>query len=454
MTSKDTIAALATAPGRAGVAVLRVSGPGVRSICEALKVDAPAQPRRALHTRWHEADGAVIDIGLSLFFPGPHSFTGEDVLELHSHGGQQVPDLLLQRLLQLGARRARPGEFSERAYLNDKLDLAQAEAISDLIDAGSRAAARAALRSLQGEFSAQVQRLTRALIDLRVYVEAAIDFPEEEIDFLGSAELQQRLADVQAQLQRVETSAAQGVLLTQGMHVVLAGRPNAGKSSLLNRLAGFEAAIVTPIAGTTRDLLRERIDIDGLPLHLVDTAGLRADSADAIEAEGMRRARHELKRADRVLFVIDSIADPDAQAYFQERDSLPPGVPVTLLFNKCDAGAPAPDALANMAAQGVEVLRLSANTGSGVDTLRAHLKRVMGYVEGEGGTVSARARHREALARARAGFDRAAALLQSRQGELVAEELRLAQEALGEITGEFDNEALLGEIFGSFCIGK
>jgi len=406
-------------------------------------------PRLAQLARFSDADGSVLDVGLILHFPGPQSFTGEDVVELQGHGGPVVLETLVERAVQLGARRARPGEFSERAFLNDKLDLAQAEAIADLIDAGSQRAVRAALRSLQGEFSALVHQATDALTRLRVFVEAAIDFPEEEIDFLSSAQLAQHLAAARARLAEAEASAKQGRLLSQGMHIVIAGRPNAGKSTLLNRLAGYDAAIVTEQPGTTRDLLRERIDLDGLPLHLVDTAGLRADTGDAIEREGIRRAREEMTRADRVLFLIDGAVDPQGSSFEAERDALPVGVPVTRVFNKCDleGHAPGPGDTA-------DTLWICAASGAGVDALRSHLKSAMGYVEAGAGAVSARGRHLDALARARAAFDRADALLARRQGELVAEELRYAQDALGEITGAVSSDALLGRIFSSFCIGK
>ncbi len=445
---RDTIVASATPPGRGGVGVLRVSGPLTPHIATAL-LGAVPEPRRARLARFTDDLDQPIDLGLALYFPAPHSFTGEDVLELQGHGGPIVQEALLARILQLGARRARPGEFSERAYLNDKLDLAQAEAIADLIDAGSQAAARAALRSMQGAFSELVHGVTDALTALRVYVEAAIDFPEEEIDFLSTGELAARLALVRTRLEEVERSAKQGRLLTQGIHVVIAGRPNAGKSTLLNRLAGYDAAIVTPVAGTTRDVLRERIDLDGMPLHLIDTAGLRTDTTDVIEQEGMRRARAEMQRADRVLFVIDGVADPTAQAYVAERGTLPAGIPVTLVFNKVDLATShvAPPDLPDS-------LWLSAATGQGVQALRAHLKTSMGYQEEGAGALSARARHLDALGRVRRDFDRAVGLLDARQGELVAEELRQAQMALGEITGEFSSDDLLGAIFGSFCIGK
>ena len=428
--------------------VLRLSGSRAAQIGASIAGDLP-QPRHAKLARFTDADGTALDVGLILHFPAPHSFTGEDVVELQGHGGPVVLEALVERAVALGARRARPGEFTERAFLNDKLDLAQAEAIADLIDAGSQRAARAALRSLQGEFSARVHEATDALTRLRVFVEAAIDFPEEEIDFLSSAQLAQHLAAARERLAEAEASAKQGKLLSQGMHVVIAGRPNAGKSTLLNRLAGYDAAIVTEQPGTTRDLLRERIDLDGLPLHLVDTAGLRADSGDAIEREGIRRARDEMTRADRVLFLIDGAADPQGRSLETERDALPAGVPVTRVFNKCDLAGHTPGP-----GDAADTLWICAASGAGVDALRSHLKSAMGYVEDGAGAVSARARHLEALARARAAFDRADALLARRQGELVAEELRYAQDALGEITGVVTSDALLGRIFSSFCIGK
>jgi tRNA modification GTPase len=450
MTRIDTIVAAATPPGRGGVGIVRISGPKTPEIAAVILGELPP-PRRASFARFMDRQQQPIDAGLALFFPAPHSYTGEHVLELHGHGGPVVVESVVMRVLELGARRALPGEFTQRAFLNDKLDLAQAESIADLIDAGSREAARAAMRSLQGEFSAMVQGLTEAVIDLRTYVEAAIDFPEEEIDFLADRELQERLDNVRSHFDAVEQSARQGRLLREGMTVVIAGRPNAGKSSLLNRLAGYDAAIVTPIPGTTRDVLRERIDIDGMPLHVLDTAGLR-ESGDAVEAEGVRRAEVEIARADRVLFVVDAVADPDARAFTEERRRLPPDVPVTIIVNKCDqaTGLPVADTIS-----GPPRILISALTGEGLDLLRAHLKDAMGFHTAEAGTVSARQRHLDALARARAHVDEGARQLKERRaGELVAEELRGAQNALGEITGEFTTDDLLGRIFSSFCIGK
>jgi tRNA modification GTPase len=450
MTRIDTIVAAATPPGRGSVGIVRVSGPKTPEIAAVIIGEVPPA-RRATFVRFLDAHQQPIDAGVALFFPAPHSYTGEHVLELQGHGGPVCVEAVIMRILQLGARRALPGEFTQRAFLNDKLDLAQAEAIADLIDAGSRQALRAAMRSLQGEFSAMVQGLTEAVIDLRTYVEAAIDFPEEEIDFLADRQLDERLATVRQHFDAVEQSAQQGRLLREGMTVVIAGRPNAGKSSLLNRLAGYDAAIVTPIPGTTRDILRERIDIDGMPLHVLDTAGLR-ESPDDIEREGIRRAHAEFARADRVLFVIDTPDDPDGRAFKDEQQRLPPDVPVTLVFNKCDLAKGLPVAETY---SGPPRVNISALSGQGLDTLREHLKSCMGFMTAESGTVSARRRHLDALARARGHVDEAARQLQERRaGELVAEDLRAAQQVLGEITGEFTTDDLLGRIFSSFCIGK
>ncbi|MGB1581937.1 MAG: tRNA uridine-5-carboxymethylaminomethyl(34) synthesis GTPase MnmE, partial [Nevskiales bacterium] len=372
------------------------------------------------------------------------------VLELQGHGGPVVMDMLLARVCELGARLARPGEFSERAFLNDKLDLAQAEAIADLIEAGTASAARAALHSLDGAFSDRIQALVEQLIELRVYVEAAIDFPEEEIDFLADGVVLKRLQALQAQLAEVQTAARQGSLLREGMTLVLAGEPNVGKSSLLNALAGRDAAIVTDIPGTTRDVLRERLAIDGLPLHVIDTAGLR-ESDDPVEAEGIRRARAELERADMALLLFDDrAADSDSQADL--RASLPPNLPITLVHNKCDLSqSPAGKAETE---QGV-LLRISAKTGAGLDVLREHLKASMGFADTEGSGFLARRRHLDALRRASAALEAGhQQLVEQRAGELLAEELRAAQEDLSAITGEFSSEDLLGEIFSSFCIGK
>ncbi|HTL22302.1 MAG TPA: tRNA uridine-5-carboxymethylaminomethyl(34) synthesis GTPase MnmE [Steroidobacteraceae bacterium] len=450
MTRTETIVAEATPPGRGGVGIVRISGPKTPELGAILLGELPAA-RYATLARFLDAQQNPIDAGLALFFPAPHSYTGEHVLELHGHGGPLVMEALVDRVLELGARRALPGEFTLRAFLNDKLDLAQAEAIADLIDAGSRAAARAAMRSLQGEFSAMVRGLTEAVIELRTYVEAAIDFPEEEIDFLADRELGERFRAMRAHFAGVLESARVGRLLREGMTVVIAGPPNAGKSSLLNRLAGYDAAIVTPIPGTTRDVLRERIHLDGMPLHVLDTAGLRA-GGDIVEEEGVRRAQAEMQRAERVLFVIDAAADPEGSALRRERARLPADVPLTLVFNKCDL---APGLTLANDPDGPPRCAISALTGAGLAELRSHLKSCMGYQSVDGGAISARRRHLESLARARTHAEEAERLLTERRaGELVAEELRLAQQALNEITGEFTSDDLLGRIFAGFCIGK
>jgi tRNA modification GTPase len=457
MTDRDTI--VATPPGRGGVAVVRVSGPAVPAIATEL-LGALPPARYATFSHWHDASGALIDIGLALYFPAPHSFTGEAVFELQGHGGDVVVASLVERIVELGARRARAGEFSERAFLNDKIDLAQAEAIADLIDAGSRRAAQAALRSLRGEFSQRVNATRAALISLRVYVEAAIDFPEEEIDFLASAEVRERLEDVQQRLTSVLAAAEQGAVLTRGLTVAIAGRPNAGKSTLMNRLAGHEVAIVTPVAGTTRDLLRERIEIDGVPVELIDTAGLRDDTGDAIEAEGMRRARAAIARADHVLFVIDGVADPEGESFAAERSGLPEGVPVTLVMNKSDlvmphsaASANVPRALPSVAGT-PHRLPISAATGEGIPALCALLVASAGQSDAGPGAFSARVRHVEALRCAAQHLGTAHSQLLSKQGELAAFELRAAQQQLGEVVGDVTSDDLLGHIFGNFCIGK
>jgi tRNA modification GTPase len=461
----DTIAAVATAAGRGGVGIVRVSGPSCGQIAATLLGGAPPARHAALRD-FLDAAGEPIDRGIALYFPGPHSLTGEDVLELQGHGGPVVLDLLLRRVLELGARQAGPGEFTQRAYLNDKIDLAQAEAVADLIDSGSAQAARAALRSLRGEFSALVHELVEALLELRMWVEAAIDFPEEEVDFLADRALGERMDGVRARLAELAESVRQGALLRDGLTLVIAGRPNAGKSSLLNRLAGYDAAIVTAIPGTTRDVLRERIEIDGLPLHVLDTAGLR-DSPDEIEAEGIRRAQREIARADRLLYVVDA-SDAAAMAGLAvDLQALPDQVPRTIVLNKMDRvpaapgvatdGAGPPDGIGPQATgvAGAAWIRLSATTGQGLELLRTHLKDCVGFHPAEGGALSARTRHLDALRRARVHVEEAHRLLVERHaGELVAQELTDAQRDLGEITGEVSSEDLLGRIFGSFCIGK
>ena len=397
----------------------------------------------------------MLDEGIALYFPGPHSFTGEDVLELQGHGGPIVLDMLLQRCIQLGCRLARPGEFSERAFLNDKLDLAQAEAIADLIEASSAQAARNALRSLQGAFSQRVHNLTEQLIGLRIYVEAAIDFPEEEIDFLADGHVLGMLDKVREELSTVQREAGQGALLRDGMTVVIAGRPNAGKSSLLNALAGREAAIVTEIAGTTRDVLREHIHIDGMPLHVVDTAGLR-DTDDHVEKIGVQRALKAIGEADRVLLVVDATA-PEAEDPFalwpEFLEQRPDPAKVTLIRNKADLSGE--NIALEVSADGHVTISLSARSTAGLDLLREHLKACMGYEQTSESSFSARRRHLEALSHASAALEHGRAQLTlAGAGELLAEDLRQAQHSLGEITGAFSSDDLLGRIFSSFCIGK
>ncbi len=457
----DVIAAIATAPGRGGVGIVRVSGRNLEPVLEQL-VGATIAPRYAHYCEFRDGVGGVVDQGLALYFPAPKSFTGEDVIELHGHGGPVVMDALLARVVELGARIARPGEFSERAFLNGKMDLTQAEGIADLIAADSRQAARNALRTLQGAFSQRIHAFTEDLVRLRAYVEAAIDFPEEDIDFLSEGEVGKRLDDLIQGLDSLVADAGQGVLLQEGMTVVIAGKPNAGKSSLLNRLSGRDSAIVTNVPGTTRDLLRERIDIDGMPLHIVDTAGLR-ESADEVEQEGMRRAWGEIERADRVLFMVDSSESPDvvpAQIWPEFFARLPGRHNLTFLLNKIDlsglsAGQDCAPYVTVAGSEPCPVLRLSVITGAGLDDLRSHLKECMGYRGTTEGLFTARRRHLDALINTqRVLRDAARQLRASQQGELLAADLLQAQRLMGQITGEFTSDDLLGEIFSSFCVGK
>ncbi|KFE49800.1 tRNA modification GTPase trmE [Pseudomonas congelans] len=452
---RETIAAIATAQGRGGVGIVRVSGPLASKAAEAI-IGRTLKPRFAHYGPFVDDAGQVLDEGIALYFPGPNSFTGEDVLELQGHGGPIVLDMLLQRCLQLGSRLARPGEFSERAFLNDKLDLAQAEAIADLIEASSAQAARNALRSLQGAFSRRVDNLTEKLISLRIYVEAAIDFPEEEIDFLADGHVLSMLDDVRAELSTVLREAGQGALLRDGMTVVIAGRPNAGKSSLLNALAGREAAIVTEIAGTTRDVLREHIHIDGMPLHVVDTAGLR-DTQDQVEMIGVQRALKAIGEADRILLVVDATAPEAADPFALWPEFLeqrPDPSKVTLIRNKADLSGDRVDLQTSV--DGHVTISLSARSGGeGLELLREHLKACMGYEQTSESSFSARRRHLEALRHASDSLEHGRAQLTlAGAGELLAEDLRQAQQALGEITGAFSSDDLLGRIFSSFCIGK
>ena len=446
----DTIAAIATPPGIGGIGIVRVAGPAVPVIATTLLGTLPPA-RYAQHALFLDAHHQPIDDGIALYFPAPHSFTGDPVLELQGHGGPVVMDQLLQRVLELGARPARPGEFSERAFINGKMDLAQAEAVADLIESASVEAARAALNSLQGAFSRRVQALVEELIGLRLHIEAALDFPEEEIDFLADQTLMARSDRLERALSELQADSRQGQLLHDGMTVVLAGRPNAGKSSLLNLLAAQERAIVSAIPGTTRDLLRERIQIDGLPLHVIDTAGLRAAS-DEIESEGVRRARQAMDRADRILLVVD-----DLQTEKGVLRSLLAEVPetsrLTVVRNKIDlSGRTA--GYTESGIHGLPEVALSAHDGRGLDSLRAHLKTCMGFQTAGEGVFSARRRHLEAIERARANLAMARNELGHKRGELAAEHLRLAQQSLGEITGTFTSDDLLGRIFSSFCIGK
>lgn len=451
---KDTIVAQATPIGRGGVGILRVSGPLASKVAEAV-LGKTLTPRMANYLPFKDSNGETLDQGIALFFKAPNSFTGEDVLELQGHGGQVILDILLKRILEVeGVRIARAGEFSEQAFLNDKLDLAQAEAIADLIDATSEQAARSALKSLQGEFSNKINQLVDSVIYLRTYVEAAIDFPDEEIDFLADGKIEGHLNDIIQQLNGVRQEAKQGAILREGMKVVIAGRPNAGKSSLLNALAGREAAIVTDIAGTTRDVLREHIHIDGMPLHIIDTAGLR-EASDEVERIGIARAWEEISQADQVLLMIDSTEQKvdDFKAEWAEfLAKLPPNMPVTVIRNKVDLSGE-PEGLEQL--ENFTLIRLSAQTKVGVDLLREHLKKSMGYQSSTEGGFLARRRHLQALEEAAEHLARGhVQLTQFFAGELLAEELRMVQNALSEITGQFTSDDLLGNIFSSFCIGK
>ena len=469
----DPIVAIATAPGRGAVGIVRVSGPALAGLAERL-CGRPLEPRVATYTAFRDAAGGIIDQGLALYFAAPHSYTGEDVLELQAHGGPVVLQLLLARCLEAAAeidpatgaprlprlRLARPGEFTQRAFLNDKLDLAQAEAVADLIDASTEAAARSAARSLAGVFSAEIERLREALVQLRMLVEATLDFPEEEVDFLEQADAAGQLEALQAGVDAVLRSARQGALLREGIKVVIAGQPNAGKSSLLNALAGAELAIVTPVAGTTRDVVQQTIQIEGVPLHVLDTAGLR-DSEDEVERIGIERAWSHIENADAVLFLHD-LTRLGAPEYEAEEDritralsqKLGPNVPVIDVWNKRDAW-PDTHALPGPA-DARDALVLSARTGEGLQRLRERLLQVAGWQSGQEGLYLARERHVQALRQVQAQLDHARALLQAPMPslDLLAEELRLAQNALNEITGAFGADDLLGVIFSRFCIGK
>jgi tRNA modification GTPase len=446
MASTDTIAAVASAPGRGGIGVVRISGHGLEAVARAL-LGKPLRPRLASLSNFLDLDGSVIDQGIALYFPAPRSFTGEDVLELQGHGGNAVMQRLLKRCLALGARLAEPGEFTKRAFLNDKLDLAQAESVADLIDAASEEAAKSAVRSLQGEFSQAVHEVVDRLIELRMLVEACIDFPDEDIDFLQAADALGKLARVQAQLSRLLAKARQGSLLREGVHVVLVGQPNVGKSSLLNQLAGDEVAIVTAIAGTTRDTVREEIEIQGVPFHIIDTAGLR-DTACEVEQIGIARTWAAVEKASLALLLLDSreAVTPQDETILAR---LPPGLPVLQVFNKIDL-LPREAGIERDA--GVSRIFVSAKSGAGLDLLRQCLLQMAGWEQTGEGAFMARERHLRALEKARASLENAAE--NWRQLEFFAEELKLAQNALNSITGEFGADDLLGEIFSRFCIGK
>ncbi len=435
----DTIAAIATAQGRGGVGVVRISGRGFASVVQAVIGKLPV-PRHATFTDFKDQDGEVIDQGLALYFPAPHSYTGEDVLELQGHGGSAVLHLLLQRCLSLGVRLAEPGEFTRRAFLNDKIDLAQAESVADLIEATTTEAARSAMRSLHGDFSAAINSLVEELTLLRMLVEAMLDFPEEDIEVVDTTRRDMLLHKIQSTLEQTLATAKQGSLLREGAHIALVGRPNVGKSSLLNRLAGEEVALVSDVPGTTRDVIRQAIQIRGVPLHIMDTAGLR-ESGDEVENMGMARTHQTVGRADLILLLMDAGMGCSAedQAIIA---GFPADIPLLQVFNKADL-------LKNQAGEGVYI---SAKTGLGIDELREQILKLIGWSNQEGGTFIARERHLIALNLAHTHLDQATKQLD--QPELFAEELRLTQHALNSITGKFSADDLLGEIFSRFCIGK
>lgn len=446
----DTIVAIATATGQGSVGIVRLSGPEAQTIGQKM-TQTTLQPRFAHFADFYDHLGNVIDQGISLFFKAPHSFTGENVVELQAHGGPIIVNLLLQEAVHLGARIAQPGEFSQRAFLNDKIDLAQAEAISDLINAHSESAAKGAIHSLQGHFSQHIHQLLQALIELRMHIEATIDFPEEEIDFLADAALQQRFSHVATQLENTVAQTQQGVLLQSGINVVIAGKPNAGKSSLLNALSGSDSAIVTDIEGTTRDTLKETIQIQGIPFHIIDTAGLRY-SNDIVETEGIKRALNEIKKADHLLVIADvrdTETAPIEQVASEFLQQIPDTLPRTYIHNKIDL-LPSKPTKNNQSNH----LYISAKTGHGLSELTDYLLQAIGYQQNTESTFTARKRHIDALKRTQTCFEIAKEHLANKDGELVAEELYQAQQALGEITGNFSADDLLGEIFSQFCIGK
>ena len=442
----DTIVAIATPPGRGGVGIIRLSGPKAYAIAIVLNGNKPLKPRQASFCSFFIEADELVDQGIMLYFKAPHSLTGEDVIEIQAHGSPVVLYLLTKQAIHLGARMARPGEFSERAFLNDKIDLTQAEAIADLIQASSQTAARMAFRTLQGDFSAKVNQLNEQLIYLRLYVEAAIDFPEEEIDFLNDGTIAQQLQSILAEFSAIRAQANQGVLLREGLSLVIAGRPNAGKSTLINHLAGKDVAIVTEIAGTTRDVMREHILLDDIPLHIIDTAGLR-DSDDVVEQEGIRRAWNEVKQADCVLLVVDVNHPEQSSLEGEVRAQVAADIPIIKVFNKVDT-------LAITTQNNDNEVYLSAKSGEGMAALKSMIKKAVGYQPNEG-VYLARRRHLHALDEAKKMvLIGQTQLAQHRAGELLAEDLRIAHHILGEITGEFSSDDLLGKIFSSFCIGK
>lgn len=442
----DTIAAIATAPGSGGIGVVRISGPASAQIAIAVLGHCPP-PRHAAYLPFKEADGQLIDSGIAIFYAGPYSYTGEDVLELQAHGGPALMQLLLLRCLQLGARQAEPGEFTRRAFLNDKLDLAQAEAVADVISAATAEAARSAVRSLSGEFSRYIHHLLESLINLRMYVEACLDFPEEDIDFISQGRVAEKLQTIADALEQVFKGARQGNLLREGIQVVLVGQPNVGKSSLMNQLAGEEVAIVTPIAGTTRDTIRNVVQIEGVPLHLIDTAGLR-ETDDEVEKQGIARTWRALENANAALLLVDAAHGiTETEKSILER--LPANLPKIWVHNKIDLQSEQPR---QQEYQGEQHIYISAKLGLGLDVLKAHLLKIAGWQPAGESIFMARTRHLQALQVVQGHLQTAAVYLQ--QPELFAEELRLAQQALSSITGEFTPDDLLGEIFSRFCIGK
>ncbi len=444
-THQDTIAAIATPPGNGGVGIIRISGSLAVDIAKQLTIK-PFLPRQALFTSFNDHNNEIIDSGILLYFPNPSSYTGEDTIEIQGHGGRIVLNMLLKRIISLGARIANPGEFTERAFLNDKLDLAQAEAVADLIESSTEQSVRSSQRSMQGIFSEQITECVDELTELRIYVEAAIDFVDEEIDFLSDGVVEKKLRNISDKIQRIQNTAQQGRLLRDGMTVVIAGKPNAGKSSLLNALAGHDAAIVTEVAGTTRDVLKERIQIDGMPLHIIDTAGLR-ESENVVEKEGIRRAHEEINQADKILLLIDS-TDPEVNSVMK---TLPSGLNITKIYNKIDLLDIKPEITeTELGSQ----IYLSVKQGLGMELLTDHLKKSVGFNAETDDVFIARRRHIEALNQGYLYVQNAHTQLLNQAGELVAEDLRLAQNSLAEITGTVSSDDLLGKIFSSFCIGK